>query len=178
MGSHFDMLKVPSVTRERSRQFLIGSHHLMPDPFFPPVFRELKPMNHEQHVTLRVWNPFGFFGDLRVSSPLICGLFALAVVSAFVFLILILRRRTTQFFSLPLFLSLVPFIACSLISYLRFYFVISLIPANSPISGLLVNGILSIQYPLQFGMLSSGVLLFLHTCVYVFCRKTRNAQPV
>ena len=78
-------------------------------------------MSHEQHTALPVWDPFEFFRELPFSSPRILGLFALAIIAAIAFFPLILRNRPPRFFAPPLFLSLVPFIACSFISYFSFY---------------------------------------------------------
>lgn len=134
-------------------------------------------MSHELHTAPRIWNPFGLWQspfDLQHSGILIQGLFALAVIAVAVFFILIVRRRVSAFFALPLFLSLVPFIVFSLISYLRFYEILGCFPPDATIDEG-VHEIASIQYPFQFGMLSSGALLLLHAFAYGIRRKTRNS---
>ena len=131
-------------------------------------------MNHEQHTGPRIWNPLGFFDDFKHSGLLIFSLAGLAVIAVAVFFTIIIRRRLTDFFALPLFLSLVPFVTCSLISYLRFYSILGSAPPGATVeSG--AHEIASIQYPFQFGILFSGALLLVHVCAYGFIRKTRNA---
>ena len=131
-------------------------------------------MNHEPHTRPRIWNPLGFFDDFKHSGLLVFILSALAVIAVAVFFILIIRRRSTAFFALPLFLPLIPLIICSFISYLRFYSILGSAPPGATIeSG--VHEIASIQYPFQFGILFSGALLLVHTCAYGFNRNTRNA---
>jgi len=131
-------------------------------------------MNHERPTAPRIWDPFGFFQDFQHFGILAFGLSALAVIAVVVFFTLVLRGRIPHFFALPLFLSLVPFIVCSLISWIRFYVILGSAPLGATIdSG--AHEIASIQYPFQFGMLSSGALLFIHACAYAYVRKTRNA---
>ncbi len=132
-------------------------------------------MNEEQHIAPRIWDPLGFFRDFQYSGLLVFSLFALTVIAVAAFVTLLVRRRITHFFALPLFLSLVPFVVCSLISYLRFYTVLGSLPPGSSVDGAIADAVASIQYPLQFGMLSSGTLLLLHACAYAFLRNTRNA---
>ena len=132
-------------------------------------------MDHEQHTALRVWNPLGFLHDLQPLGPLDLCLLGIAVIVAVVFFILIARRAITRFFGPSLFLAIVPFVVFTLISYFQFYDVLSLLPATGPVSSLLANAILGIQYPLQFGIVSSAALLLFHTCAYVFLRSCRNA---
>src|SRR3569832_2237487 len=123
-------------------------------------------MSHEQHTALPVWDPIEIFREIPSLSPRDLGLFALAVVAVAAFFPFTLQNRPSRYFAPPLFLSLVPFIVCSFISYFTFYNVISIIPGDKPVSGPLITGILSIQYPFQLGVLSSGFLLLLHSCAY------------
>ena len=131
-------------------------------------------MPNERHIPPRLWDPLGFFRDFQFSGPLAFSLFALAIFAAVTLCILVVRGRITQFFSLPLPLALIPFVMCSFITNLRFYAVLGSAPPGATIeSG--VHEIASIQYPFQFGIVSSLTLLLLHTCAYGFQRQPRNA---
>ena len=122
----------------------------------------------------RLWHPFGFFRDFRDSGVLILGLTALVFIAAAAFFIFTFRSRGDRFFSLPLFLSLVPFTLCSLISFLQFYLVLGSLPPHAEVESSR-EAIVSIQYPFQFGMVSSGALLVIYLCAYAFHRNNRNA---
>ena len=131
-------------------------------------------MSHELHTAPRIWNPFGFLQDFLYFGGFAHVLSALAVIAVILFFCLIVRGCVLRFFALPLFLALVPFFVFSLISYLRFYDVLGSAPPVATIDEG-AHEIASIQYPFQFGMLASGVLLLIHACAYGIRRKTRNS---
>ena len=128
----------------------------------------------EDTTNVRLWNPMGFFGRPWEEGGLInYALMGLALLAIAAFVVLIIRGRHSSQFLLPLVLSLAPFIFFSLISYLRFYLVLGSAPPSATVNS---GGaaLASIQYPIQFGMVVSGVLVVIHFCFYV-ARKARNA---
>lgn len=116
-----------------------------------------------RQMEVHLWDPLGFFWTVvsigGLSTLALTGAVLLSLIGFVCFWI---WKRWEQFFSPPLFLALAPFIGCSLISYLRFYTIMGSAPPGDTVA----DGapfIVTIQYPIQFGMVSSGILFLLHS---------------
>ena len=133
---------------------------------------ELHSLAEARH-TPALWHPLGFFDDLKSMSVLVLLLTALTATASIAFLILTFRTRVERFFSMPLFLSLIPYILCALITVIQYYSVIGFAPEGATFES---EGeeLIRLAYPFQFGVLVSGALLLIHFGMYVFVRKRRN----
>ena len=115
------------------------------------------------------WGPWHFVQDLPHEAPLIQGAVVIMLVATVVFFNIALRTQPKHFFSLPLFLTLVPFMLGSCISALRLYLAISFLPPGTDLISSL-GEFIRVGYPFQFGLVFSSGLLLIYFCAYIILR--------
>ena len=129
-----------------------------------------------EHYTPLGWHPLAFFHDLVEGGPLILGCVVASFIACAGFLYLAVRRQHFfSYFALPLFLALVPFALHSVITFLRVYSMLYMLPSAGLVDLDFTRMLRRAGYTFQFGILLSGALLFLHAVIYASSRGNRSA---
>lgn len=115
-----------------------------------------------------LWAPWHFLHHLREDAPIVQIAVMLMLIAAIVFLKIALRTQPTHFFSLPLFLAFVPFMLGSCIMFLRLYLALGFSPYATLDS--VINRIIEVGYPFQFGFVFTGGLFSIYVCAYFTLR--------
>jgi hypothetical protein len=126
-----------------------------PDPSIPPL-----------------WNPLGFLREcwedkgLLHEGPIAMACLFLTVVATACFLALCFRKRPVAYFSVRLFLALMPFGLLTIVAFLRFYAVLGMMRSPDATFDQGVVYLLPVAYPVQFGLILTDTLVVLHTVLY------------